>query len=62
LSFSTQNSLPPRSSSAEYVAGEIKKRKFLSLAASVLVAALALTFYSSDFNRFLPAKRSIRLP
>ena len=55
---STQDSLPPhRSSSAEYVVGEIKKHKFLSFsAAGVTVAVLALIFYFSGFSEFLHAK------
>ncbi len=55
--FSTQNSLPPRSSSAEYVVGEIKKRKFLSAsAAGVAVAVMALVLYFSGFSEFSHAK------
>lgn len=55
--FSTQNSLPHGSSSAEYVIGEIKKRKFLSAsAACVAFAVLALILYFSGFSEFSQAK------
>lgn len=46
--FSTQNSLPPRSSSAEYIVGEIKKRKWIPFTAVGLASViLALILYFS---------------
>ena len=54
---STEKSLPLRSSSAEYVVGEIKKHKLLSFsAAGVAVAVLALVLYFSGFSGFSYAK------
>ena len=55
--FSTQNSLPPRTSSAEYIAGALKKRKWLSFSAASLTAAvLSLVLYFSIFSGFSHAK------
>jgi serine/threonine-protein kinase len=55
--FSTQNNIPPRASSAEYVVGEIRKHKFLSLAASVAIAVVSgLILYSSFFTGLSHAK------
>ncbi|MET0751999.1 MAG: protein kinase [Pyrinomonadaceae bacterium] len=52
-----QTGAAPSVSSAEYVAGEIKKHKFFSLAAAFFaVAALGLILYFSAFNSFFFAK------